>query len=129
MNKQHLLNNTNLKQFAIDSYTNPHCLGVEEFKSDFIKLLRLGRTIDTFLNDRDHGINVRIMLNTFIMLLNVFDSKALVRIAFFRLTGDQIPVAKTVFRFLNVLPQAIPEINMSEYSEDVDLRFKLEALA
>lgn len=122
------LTEDNFKTFAIESYNHSHCLGVDEFKTDFIKLLRINRSIEFYLNDPDKGIAVRLLLNTFISLLNVFDHKALVRMVCFKGKEEHMPVILSVFDFLQILPKSLPETDISKYKYDEDLLAKLEAL-
>lgn len=118
----------NFKEFAIDSYTNPQCLGIDEFKADFIKLLRLNRSIESFQSDRDKGMAVRLLLNTFICLANVFEPKSMVRMVMFKARAEHIPVAMSVFEFMNILPLSVPEIDLNKYRRDEDLFSKLRGL-
>lgn len=123
-----ILTQDNLKEFAVEAYINPHCLGIDEFKLDFIKVLRVNRSVEQYIDHKDEGSAVRLLLNTFIGLLNVFDTKSLVRMVCFKSKEEYLPVVMAVFEFLSVLPRSIPEVDLSKYTIDEDLFSKLKAL-
>jgi hypothetical protein len=123
-----IITDDNLKQFAIESYIHTHCLSMDEFKSDFVKIIRINRTIELFIKNRDKGSSVRFLLNNFICLLNVFDQKSLIRMLCYRTKDRYMPILITVLDFLSVLPLSVPEKELSNYEFDDDLKMKLKSL-
>lgn len=97
--------------YAIRHYYNPSCVTAEQFNSD----LNITRQINRVLEKRDRGevVDLRLLLNYFMTMFNVFDKEACVRIIFMRLPVKFYPHIKTFCEFLNYLPEDLSDINIS----------------
>jgi hypothetical protein len=115
------------KTFAVESYANAQCLGVDEFKSDFIKLLRVNRMIEQYVRRKDDPYSVRLILNNFIGLLNVFEHKALVRMVMYRTELCYLPIVAAIFEFLSLMPNTTPETEV-DIVPDPELLERLKSL-
>jgi hypothetical protein len=124
-----LLNDETYKRFTVESYTHDHCLGLDEYKSDVIKLIRVNRLADFYVESGYAQNEGRILLNSIVSLLNVFEHKALVRLIIFKAKKENYSVFASIFEFLSILPKSIPEVdNINKYVDDKILRKLKEGL-
>lgn len=105
------LNTDNYIMFAMKNYTNPACLGIEEFHEDMNRLKYLKKLFQGYLNNG--VLKERLILNHIIILQNVLGIEPAARILFFRLPPSVHSVLKTFLVFLNALPtHPIPEADI-----------------
>lgn len=97
--------------YAIRHYFNPSCVTAEQFNSD----LNITRQINRILEKRGRGevVDLRLLLNYFMTMFNVFDNEACVRIIFIRVPAKFHAEVKTFIEFLNYLPDDLSDINIS----------------
>ena len=93
----------NIKQYAVENYTNKACLSSDEFWEDFNKIKYVKRLLGRYVNDND--LRERLILNHLIGFYNVFEIKAASRMLFLRVDDELKPALKTFLIFLNYLPQ------------------------
>ena len=99
----------NFMLYAIHMYDNPCVNTFEEFVSDlrYVKLIK--RIFSKYV--RSGRVNIRLLLNHFIILHNVFDTSALCKILFFKIDSEYYPQLKTCLLFLDYLPETVHGIN------------------
>ena len=112
MMKFDTLTNENYIMYAMKHYTNPACIGIEEFYEDMNRIKYLKKLFQTYVNTGT--LKERLILNHIIILQNVLGIECSSRILFFKL-GDQLhPTLKTFLVFLNTLPKdRIPEADLT----------------
>lgn len=117
MMKFEKLTNENYIMYAMKHYTNPACIGIEEFYEDMNRLKYLKKLFQTYLNNGN--LKERLVLNHIIILQNVLGIECANRILFFRLPPQMHPVVKTFLVFLNTLSKnQIPEADINSIPLD-----------
>ena len=86
---------------ALHAYENPQCVSFDEFKEDLYRLITIKKSITKYLDGNE--LNIRMLLNQFIVLFNVFGPAAFDLIKF-RLEERHYPVAFAFLVQLNRLP-------------------------
>jgi len=110
------LTSDNFLLFASKTYSNPNSTGIEEFYEDLSKIKYIKRLLIRFKNGGE--LKERLILNHIIILQNVFGAEACARILFFKLSKDLHPMLKSFLKFLNYLPNIIPEAELSKIQTD-----------
>ena len=93
----------NIKQYAVENYTNKACLSSDEFWEDFNKIKYVKRLLNKYVNTGD--LKERLILNHLISFYNVFEINAANRMLFLKMDGLTLSALKTFLIFLNYLPQ------------------------
>ena len=79
--------------FAMKSYDNPQCVGIDEFYEDLNRIKYLKRL---FRKYKTHGIlREQLILNHLIIFYNVFGIQAASRLLFSRIETELHPYLKT----------------------------------
>lgn len=106
--------------YATKSYENPH-MGVDEFNEDIKSLSYIKRLLRKYENSYDgekiHH-QVRLLLNHIITINNQFSSISSIRIIFFYCDTYSYPALKSIFSYLDILPESIPEVNLDMIKYD-----------
>ena len=84
------------------AYENQQCVSLEEFKEDLYRIITIKKCITKYLDGDD--INIRLILNQFIILFNVFGTTAFDLIKY-KLDKTQYPVAFAFLVQINRLPE------------------------
>ena len=87
---------------AMHSYDNPQCIAFDEFKDDIYRIVTIKKCITKYLDGDE--LNVRLVLNQFIILCNVFGDNAFELIKY-KLVENHYPVAFAFLVKINRLPQ------------------------
>lgn len=112
--------------FAAQHYKNVHCLTLSEFRKD-VKRLVLARIImRNYL--KNNTIQIQLLLNHIIIFNNMFGKMATIRLFFFRCDPNLHPILKTIFNYMSILPPYIPEVNLDEINENINIKKMLEIL-
>lgn len=120
-----MLTNDNFLKFAMNNYVNPTCRTIETFNEDLNKITYIKRLLNRML--MKECLSLRLLLNHFIVLFNVFNEPAVVAMLFFKNEPDKWSLIKTILLHLNQLPDYIPHypINLSAIQIDYDLLIQL----
>jgi hypothetical protein len=102
--------------YASKMYTNPSCLGIEEFYEDLDKIKYVKRLLIRYKRGGD--LKERLILNHIITLQNVFGAEPAVRLLFYKLNKDLHSFLKSFLIYLNYLPQYIPEADIQSIVSD-----------
>ena len=102
--------------YATKMYTNPSCVGIEEFYEDLQKIKYVKRLLIRF--KRGGELKERLILNHIITLQNVFGAEACTRMLFYKLNKELHSMLKSFLHFLNYLPYEIPESNIKDINTD-----------
>lgn len=113
--------NVNFEQFAERHYNNI-CIDPEEFSEDLGRIKYIKRLFNKYQQTGE--LKERLIINHLIILYNVFDSKALTRMLFFKFEGYH-PYIKPFLMLLQRLPDCIkpytakrPEIDTIDIESD-----------
>lgn len=89
--------------YAMNSYKNPQCSGLDEFEDDLKKFSYLKRLFKKYTDKNE--LRERLILNHIIVIFNVFEVKAATKMLFFKMPPEAHPALKTFLLFLNMLPE------------------------
>jgi hypothetical protein len=102
--------------YASKMYTNPSCMGIEEFYEDLDKIKYVKRLLIRYKRGGD--LKERLILNHIITLQNVFGAEPAARLLFYKLNKDLHSFLKSFLIYLNYLPQYIPEADVTSIVSD-----------
>ena len=77
------LNKNNFMMYAMKMYTNPQCMGMEEFYEDLNRIKYIKRLLGRY--EKKGSMRERLVLNHIIILSNVFGAEACSRILFYKI--------------------------------------------
>ncbi len=89
-------------QRAMHSYSNIQCISLDEFNDDLNRIVTIKKAITRYKNGDE--INVRLLLNQFIILFNVFGDTAFDMIKY-KLDESHYTVAFAFLAAINRLPE------------------------
>lgn len=110
------LTNDNFLIYATKNYEVPNFGGVEELNEDLKILTYVKRNLRKYLKHK--VLKERLILNQIITLSNVFGNMPTSRMLFFYCDKRTHPQLKAFLEFLNILPLAIPEVELQEIESD-----------
>ena len=112
--------------FAMKSYDNPQCVGIDEFYEDLNRIKYLKRL---FRKYKTHGIlREQLILNHLIIFYNVFGIQAASPLLFSRIETELHPYLKTFIIYLNNQPESIPEADLLMIPVDIRIANKLRRI-
>ena len=123
------LNDKNFMMFAMKSYTNPQCSGVEEFNEDLATTVHLKKLLTRY--HLGGVLKERLIVNHIISFFNVFTPPAAAaKILFYKLDPEHHIYLKTFLVFLNRCPNFImvnsKVLNIDEIPVDLVLYNKIK---
>jgi hypothetical protein len=98
-----VLTKENFMLYAMGNYTNPDCIGVNEFMEDISKIKYVKRLLKKYARSRK--IRPILLLNHLVVLGNVFGRTPTARMLFFKLEEDVYPSLKTVLLYLDYIDE------------------------
>lgn len=99
------LTKTTYFSFALRSYSNPSCSGLEEFQDDLHRIKYIRRLLHRYVRTGD--VPVRLLLNHIIAINNVFHPSSIAKLLFFRTERTAWSALKTILEYLNLMPDEI----------------------
>lgn len=121
-----VIHDGNYELFAMKSYENPQCSGIDEFYEDLNRIKYLKRLLRKY---KTHGIlREQLILNHLIIFYNVFGIAPGTRLLFSRIETDLHPYLKTFIVYLNNLPETIPEVDLLMIPVDIRIANKLRKI-
>ena len=102
-----VLDDSNFLLYAAQHYDNPQCHSTEEFIEDVRRIKYIKKLLTRYLESGD--LKERLILNHFIILNNVFETTALVRMLFLKM-DKYLPQIKPFLLLLNILPEKIHNV-------------------
>jgi hypothetical protein len=116
-----VLNDDNFLMYAIKSYNNPSCGGIQDFNDDLKRLRYIKRLLGRY---RQTGvIKERLVINHLVVFYNVFGVEAATKMLFFKIKESLWPELKTFLVYLNYMPQVVvvtPGLNLPESEIPLD---------
>lgn len=103
--------------YAIKNYDNPSAKTIEEFENDLLKVNNIKRLLCREYHP------ARLAINHIIVFYNVFKHNAGTVILFSKTYPETWPKLKTYLLYLNLMPEAIPELNI--ISSDIEIDYKI----
>jgi hypothetical protein len=97
------LTNKNFELFAAQSYNNPECMDIDEFKEDLSRFKYLKRLFRRYEVEND--LQYRLILNHLIVIYNVFGIEAANRMVWFKINHEHYHFIKPFLIFLHYLPE------------------------
>ena len=104
-----VLTEENWMLYAIKFYENPHCVSYDEFVEDIRRIKYIKKLLTRYLETGD--LKERLILNHIIILNNVFETTALVRILFLKME-KYLPQIKPFLVLLNILPDQVYNVKI-----------------
>ena len=97
------LTEKNFTLYAAHHYNNPRCLDVQEFYDDLSRFKYLKKLLKRY---KDKGeLQERLILNHIIIIHNMFNIEAGVKMCFFKIPEQYWPALKTFMLYLNYIRQ------------------------
>lgn len=120
-----VLTEDNLVMYAMKKYNNPGCLSVKEFYDDLKRIKYIKRLLNKY--NKTGILKERLILNHLVILFNVFDIEAAIKILFFKCDVEFWPALKTFLVYLNYMPEYISGISNTRLliSSDIPLDMKV----
>lgn len=88
---------SNFLLIAAKAYINPSCTDVSEFYQDLEKIKHIKKIINRY--QKSGKINLRLLVNHFVCLYNVFEGKCLTQILCYSLT-EELAYVKPILEYL-----------------------------
>tara|TARA_R110000824_G_scaffold254455_1_gene443489 strand:+ start:2874 stop:3254 length:381 start_codon:yes stop_codon:yes gene_type:complete len=120
------LNKNNFMMYAMKMYTNPQCMGMEEFYEDLNRIKYIKRLLGRY--EKKGSMRERLVLNHIIILSNVFGAEACSRILFYKIEDRFHSYLKSFLEYLQLLPVQIPEVKLNEIPVDHKISVLLKGL-
>ncbi len=95
--------------YALHSYSNPSCSGIDEFKEDVLRIKYIKRLIRRY--HKTGSLRGRLLLNHIIGMSNVFRAEAVARLLFLRIEKKHWPALRTALEYLSLMPDVLVLIN------------------
>jgi len=122
------LNEKNFLMYAMKSYDNPQCGGLDEFNEDLATTIHLKKLLTRY--HLGGVLKERLIVNHIISFFNVFKPLAAVKILFYKLDPEHRIYLKTFLMFLNRCPSYIMMnghiLNIDEIPIDLVLYNKIK---
>jgi hypothetical protein len=114
--------------YAAQNYQNPHCTGIDDFNEDLNHIKYIKRLFNRYQNRGE--IKVNLIVNHLILLYNVFDSEAMTKILFYKISNEQWSLLKPFLILLNRLPKHISGVLADgEIINTVDIQLNQEVIS
>lgn len=120
-----VLTKDNFAIYATKAFDVSTCSSLDEFNSEMRRIQSGKRAITRWLSGMN---NVRMMLNHFVIMTNVFGALPACRMSFFIADEQHYSTLKTIFLYLGILPDEIPEVNLNQIEPDMKLEKALEEI-
>lgn len=98
-----LTNDQFFLHYAMENYTNPSCIGKEEFEEDISRIKYIKRLFGRYQSTGE--LKERLILNHIIIFYNVFEMEAATKMLFYKMEDKFKPLLKTFLVYLNYLPE------------------------
>lgn len=117
--------------YAMKHYKNDCCITIDEFYADLKRIRYIKGLIKKYRDSND--LRERLILNHIIVLGNLFDIEALVKMLLFKIKEEDYPIIKPFLVYLNFMPSIVYGVKgknlwSSDIREDKYVVNKLKSL-
>lgn len=116
--KYNQIDNEGIINFACRNYDNPGCVSIEEFKTDFNRIIHIDKLFHRYYEKND--LKIRLLLNHIIIMYNVFVPSACTELLFYKLKPEYRSGLKTILTYLNFMPETVVSINTFDADIPID---------
>lgn len=95
--------------YAMRHYKNDCCITIDEFYTDLKRIRYIKGLIRRYRESDD--LRERLILNHIIILGNIFNAEAVVKMLLFKIDEDDWEVIKPFLSYLNFMPKVIYNLN------------------
>ena len=115
-----VLTNKNFLLYCAKAYDNPHCSGFDEFLNDIRRIKHIKKLITRY--EKTGEFKDRLILNHIIVLNNVFEPEATVKIIWLKM-HKYLKYIKPFLIMLNILPIVIQDVEKKGpiYTDDIPM--------
>lgn len=103
-----ILTDSNIELYSIKYYINTNCIDRDEFNEDYNRFKYVKRLVRKYVQSGD--LRERLILNHLVILFNTFESKACVRILYFKMK-EYFHILKPFLILMNRMPETIKDEN------------------
>lgn len=121
------LDEDNFLVYAVKQYEPSQVFGVAELNQELQRFVWIKKLLRRYNRDTE-DVNLRLMVNHFVILGNIFNAYALNRMLFFYSDHYTWPQVYSILKFLNMINSNIPELESQEVEEDLELTKKLQEI-
>lgn len=114
--REEALTDRNWRTYAARHYSNPQCIGDEEFEQDMRRLKYIKKAITRYRATGD--VCERLILNHMIVLSNVLGPVHACRLMFLRMS-DQLDVLKPFMVMLRMIPASVSVDGRTWVTDDI----------
>jgi hypothetical protein len=107
-----MLTDSDFLNYAMRHYDNPSCRTVNEFNNDLNRFKYLKKLFQRYTDKGEE--NFLLMLNHIMILFNVFEREACVRMLFFKVERCHWSLLKTFLVGLSFMPIMIPDLGVTD---------------
>ncbi len=107
-----MLTDSDFLNYAMRHYDNPSCRTINEFNNDLNRFKYLKKLFQRYSDKGEE--NFLLMLNHIMILFNVFEREACVKMLFFKVEKQHWPLLKTFLVGLSYMPDVIPDYGVVE---------------
>lgn len=121
-----LFDSTSFLNFAMKHYDNPSCRTMDDFNDDLNRLLYIKKLLIRI--QAGEKIDYLLIINHFIILLNVFNSTALEAMLYSKIDKEQWGLLKTVLDHFDIASEFVAVLGISTHNIKINNNIKEELI-
>lgn len=99
------LTENTIDMYMMRSYTNPQCIGIEEYNDDVSRIKYIKRLLNRYKKTGE--LKHQLLLNHIIVIYNVFGTDAGTRILLYTIEEYHWASLKTIMVYLQTMPEVV----------------------
>ena len=120
-----------IDMYMMRSYTNPQCIGIEEYNDDVSRIKYIKRLLNRYKKTGE--LKHQLLLNHIIVIYNVFGTDAGTRILLYTIEEYHWASLKTIMVYLQTMPEVVrgiggQDILTSDIAIDEEIARRLREL-
>jgi len=119
-----ILTDEGFLDYAKANYTSTGLKTVAEFTEDINRIIHIKRLMNRLVAGED--VSIRLILNHFVILFNMFDSYAAANMLFYKIEEDKWILLNTFLVYMKYSPSHLPDLGITLTADDVDVATKQE---
>jgi len=125
------LTENTIDMYMMRSYTNPQCIGIEEYNDDVSRIKYIKRLLNRYKKTGE--LKHQLLLNHIIVIYNVFGTDAGTRILLYTIEEYHWASLKTIMVYLQTMPEVVrgiggQDILTSDIAIDEEIARRLREL-